>query len=755
MSIVNKSQRQTGNRANDPLAEPWRAAEDGEPALPLLTRRDLIVAEVDFQGEPCFVVKDPLALAYHRLTKVQFAVLTRLEQPATFDELLSLARSSDPRAVITHSSLVKMVEEMQKNGLLRSTRPYRGEELVILHREAQRKEFFQVASNLLFLKLPGWNPDRFLTATFPFVRILFHPVVLFSLALFCLSALFLIAREYAAFSARLPNFYSFFQGHNLPYLWASIAVTKFIHELGHAYVCRYFGADVHKIGVMVLMLSPTLYCDVTDSWMLKNKWHRIAISAAGTGIEMVLSAIAFYLWWWTDEGVIHQLCVNIFLVTVITNAVFNLNPLVRFDGYYILSDYLEIPNLKQQADQALQRWFCRYCLGTDTPIDGQSPTDANSLFALYAVAAWVYRWVLTFSIMIFLYQFLKPYGSHNFAFVLSGISITMMTYGVVRSMQAAAKTTQMQPLHKARFAASVIGVITVVCFVVFVPVPWWIKTGYSIEAKDSTEVKTHVAGRLTKIHARPGDQVSAGQTLLEFENPDLEDQLREAQQELAINEVKMKQARAANDHSERQLISEQIATVQGQIQSLERQLADLIVIAPVAGTILASEPYEDPSRKQSGKLPIWSGHLLEPRQVGAWVETGVPLLTIAPGNEMQAVLLFDQDDRNEIEIGRLVHLRHEHMPGVYHETPVVQIGHRQINEAPTALSNRFGGYLATTTGAMQKEALPGAHYQVVADLPSETQFLHGMRGQARMISYERSIAGWLWRACQQLFTFRL
>ena len=108
-----------------------------------------------------------------------------------------------------------------------------------------------------------------------------------------------------------------------------------------------------------------------------------------------------------------------------------------------------------------------------------------------------------------------------------------------------------------------------------------------------------------------------------------------------------------------------------------------------------------------------------------------------------------------MEVGRLVNLRHEHLPGQYHLVPVSRIGDRQVNEAPTSLSNRFGGYLSTTTNQYQQEQLSGAHYQILADLPDDSPYLQGMRGQARFVSYEHSIAGWLWRACQQLFTFRL
>src|SRR5690606_19448937 len=152
-----------------------------------------------------------------------------------------------------------------------------------------------------------------------------------------------------------------------------------------------------------------LYCDVTDSWMLKNKWKRIAIAAAGMYIEVVLSAVALYVWFFTNDGLVRMLALNVFLITTITTVIFNMNPLMRFDGYYIVSDFLEIPNLRQKADKLLRDKFGWYCLGIEPRHDPFMPETGVFGFVSFAIAAWAYRWFVMFGIALFLYTWLKPY----------------------------------------------------------------------------------------------------------------------------------------------------------------------------------------------------------------------------------------------------------------------------------------------------------------------------------------------------------
>ena len=161
---------------------------------------------------------------------------------------------------------------------------------------------------------------------------------------------------------------------------------------------------------MFLVLTPCLYCNVSDSWMLPNRWHRAAIGAAGMYVELVLASICTFIWWFTEPGPLNYICLNVMFISSVSTVMFNANPLLRYDGYYILSDILEIPNLRQKASTILNRKLGKWCLGLEEPEDPFLPQRRQWLFATYTVASAIYRWVVTLSILYFLNKVFEPYG---------------------------------------------------------------------------------------------------------------------------------------------------------------------------------------------------------------------------------------------------------------------------------------------------------------------------------------------------------
>ena len=162
---------------------------------------------------------------------------------------------------------------------------------------------------------------------------------------------------------------------------------------------------------MLLVFTPCLYCNVSDSWMLPNKWKRVWIGAAGIYVEMILASIAAFVWWFTEQGTtINDLCLNMMFLNVVSTVLVNGNPLLRFDGYYILMDALEIPNLRQKSTEVLKRWFQQTCLGLELQDDPFLPTRGRFLFGLFTIASVIYRWVVVFSICWFVIKVLEPYG---------------------------------------------------------------------------------------------------------------------------------------------------------------------------------------------------------------------------------------------------------------------------------------------------------------------------------------------------------
>ena len=167
---------------------------------------------------------------------------------------------------------------------------------------------------------------------------------------------------------KLPDYHEFFSFKTVVYLWIALGVVKVIHEFGHGLSCKAFGGEVHEMGALLLCFSPALYCNVSDAWILPSKWHRIIISAAGIYVELVIAAMATFIWWNTPtQPFINNLSLSLMVVCSVSTVVFNANPLMRYDGYYVLADWLEIPNLREKANRFLKNlvldnawaWRCR------------------------------------------------------------------------------------------------------------------------------------------------------------------------------------------------------------------------------------------------------------------------------------------------------------------------------------------------------------------------------------------------------------
>ena len=204
--------------------------------------------------------------------------------------------------------------------------------------------------------------------------------------MFGLAAITLVLVQWDKFQSKLPTFEQFFSAENWLFLGATMAIVKILHEFGHGLSCKKFGGECHEMGLMFLVFTPCLYCNVSDSWMLKNKWQRVFIGAAGMYVELILASVATFLWWFSTPGMFNFLCLSVMFICSVSTVVFNGNPLLRFDGYYIVMDMLEIPNLRQKSTEVLKRWFQSKCLGLELQDNPFLPRRNLFWFALFVTS---------------------------------------------------------------------------------------------------------------------------------------------------------------------------------------------------------------------------------------------------------------------------------------------------------------------------------------------------------------------------------
>ena len=726
-------------------------------AVPLVMRTDLTIARVPYQRTPSWVVKDPVTLKYFRFQAEQFKILELLNGERSLEQIREEFQREFPSSHLTLEEIQSLVSDMYKSGLVYSNRFGQGTALLKRHEENVRQKIMQTLKNILYLRLPGWDPDRTLAWLLPWFGWIFQPIGVAIWLVVVLSASLLMLVQFDEFSRNLPEFQQFFGFSNLMSMWAIMGGAKILHEFGHGLSCKHFKGECHEMGVMMLVFSPALYCDVSDSWLLKNKWHRIVIGAAGMYVEIFLSSLAVFGWWFSEPGWFHHSCLNLFFVSTVSTVIFNANPLMRYDGYYMLSDYLEIPNLRPKADRMLKEAFSWWCLGIESRPDPFMPQSGQGWFVLFAIAAWVYKWFIMFSILLFFYTFLKPYDVQSLGIALAVMTLASMIGSMIWSVYKIVSTPRRDPMSKFKITVTLALLTTGIVLALRVPFPWSIESGLVLEPHNVQHVYTATPGQLVEVLVKPGETVEKGAVVARLKNFEKEDEVRRLERDRESQKIEIEMQHQLEEYAREKLAVEKLATIEEQLSDYREQIERLTLLAPVTGVVI--EPQRNPHPKldkMQSTLPRWHGTPLDARNLEAYLEPRSHVCSIAPDKNFQAILVIDQADRNDLAVGGSVRIKLDDLPDqVFHGT-VAEISERHLEIAPQQLTNKAGGDLPTMTDKEGRERLTSIAYQATVVLDTDLHLLKsGMRGRARFLVAKRSLGDWAWRYIRQTLNFRI
>lgn len=725
--------------------------------VPLVARADLTVEQIAYQGLSYWVIKDPVALAYYRLQPEQYKLLQLLDGKRSLEDLRDAFQKEFPTIRPTLADLRSLALDLHQKGLVYSERAGQAQSLIEQAREKFKKKTWGAVRNVLYIKLPGWDPERLLSFLYPWVRWSFRPSILGLGGLFVLAMWILIGINFADFERQVPTFQQFFSWPNFALLWLTMGVAKFIHELAHGLACKHYGGECHEIGMAFLVFSPCLYCDVSDSWVLSNKWKRILIACSGMMVEVFLSALAALIWWHTKPGVLHHLCLNIFFVTTITTVIFNANPLLRYDGYYILSDLLEIPNLRTKADRMFRNVFSSLCLGIHNPPDPFMPDRGRFWFALFALASAGYRWFLTFTIIFVLYEFLKPYGLQNLGLGMGIFSALSIFISLLVTLYRILAAPRIRPMSSFRAILSLTCLGLLLFAGLTVPLPLYVEAPFTVEPQDVKHVLITTPGQLTELHVQPGQRVNKGDVLAQLENFPIRDEFDKLQVAVQIQRMEVETQQKLDNQPGEEFARTMLASLEKRLAQTGEKLQKLTIIAPCDGIVVAPPQVSpQPTNVPDAALPRWNGTPLESRNHGCWLGTQSHLLSVAPDTKYQAVLIIDQHDRDDFQLNREVALKLESQPAGVRTGHIREIADRHLDSAPAPLSNKFGGELPTITDPKGNERLEGSAYQAIVPLAAIPGTLKpGVRGLARQPMPTRTAGEWAWRYFQRTLHFRM
>ncbi|MEI7381046.1 HlyD family efflux transporter periplasmic adaptor subunit [Pectobacterium versatile] len=668
-------------------------------------------------GSPSWTLEDPLRGLYFRIGWAEMAMLSRWSMGNAAQIVAEVNQTS--ALTLDDSDVQYFNRFLQANSL---TRVSGDEAMAQFARQVEQSRvsiWRKLLKNYLFFRIPLWHPDRFLGATLPWIEPFFSRTFLKLTLLVAVLGLFLAGRQWETFKHTFLHFFTL-EGAALAGL--TLCFTKILHEFGHAYTCKRFGARVATMGVAFLVMMPVLYTDTSGSWKLTRRRQRMAIGAAGMMTELVLAAWATLAWSFLPDGMLRSAAFMLATTTWIMTLAINLSPLMRFDGYFLLSDGLQMPNL-QNRGFAIGRWQMReWLFGLGDAPPEHFPRWLQRTLVGYAFAVWIYRFFLFTGIAILVYHMtFKLLGMLLFAIEI-GYFVVMPVVNEVREWSQRRKDYRMN-----RNMTTTLTVSAVVLLLLMIP---WQRGVYApalLRAEQQSSLYMPVPAMIQRIDVQVGQPVHAGQTLFTLSSDALAHERQQLERQIATlswqSTFQVFNKEAAGDH---QRVKQEHEAALQKLQVLQRQSEQLTVRAPIDGVV---------------------ADMATPLETGEWLGQGEWLAVVTKPTGGLVEAFVSEKDWQRLRTGAkgtfyLQDVSRSSLPLTVVE--IARTATRDLNAAPE-LASIYGGDIATLSDAQRKLHPEQAVYRVLLSLPddyrAQPQVLRGtvvMDGEAQSLL----IRGW-------------
>jgi putative peptide zinc metalloprotease protein len=534
-----------------------------------------------FRGERWHVLFDPFSNQFFRVRSGAWDFLARLGDGRTVQECWDEALAQSPAEAPGQEEVIQLLAQLYQANLLTSDLPPDATQLLARHQKRRQREVRTRWLSLLFIKIPLVNPDAFLVRTLPLVRWLFSWV---GLGLWLAVVGWGLKTGVENWGALWGQGQSVLAPGNLAWLYAAMIGLKLLHEMGHAFACRHFGGPVPTLGVMLLVFSPLPFVDATAAWSFRRRWQRVVVGAAGMIVEVFVAALAMVVWAATGPGTVNAIAYNLIFIASVSTLLANANPLLRFDGYYILCDLIDVPNLNQRAGRLWRHWAERHGFGVRKSVNPVETRREAGWLGVYGAASFVYRIVLFAGILWFVA------GQWLLLGVLLAVAgvITMLLVPLGRLVNYLATSPRIERVRRRAVAVTVGGAAAVLGLLGVVPAPDAFTAPGIVQAGEYAVVYTGAEGDFAEQVIVSGRPVQAGEVLVRLTNSELAAEARSARAE--VEEVLALERSALENPGEGvAAIRERLHAVRQRLAELERLERDLEVRAPVAGTWVTPE----------------------------------------------------------------------------------------------------------------------------------------------------------------------
>jgi putative peptide zinc metalloprotease protein len=645
---------------------PGPASKPSTLALPAL-RRDihLYSGPSTVDGAPTWTLHDPTRNLFFRIGWTEFEMLSRWHLKNADAVIHTVNRETTLH--ISPDNVAALTGFLVTNNLVITS----GESGINYLEQQYAARNKQAAGILLqkylFLRFPLLRPDRLLTAALPWIRPIYTRTFLLIILAGLFTGLFLTMRQWDSFASTFSYLYS---PAGMAWLIAALLLAKTVHELGHAFTAKRYGLRIPTMGFALLVFWPVLYTDTTEAWKLTERKQRLAISAAGISAEFIVAVIALLLWNIFPDGPARSAVFVIATTSWVITLFVNSNPFVRFDGYYLLSDYLDIPNLQTRAFE-LARWkMLEWLFGLGYPRPGTVPVKLQRFVILYAWMTWAYRLLLFTGIGMLVYHLLfKLAGIMLLAAVVSWFIIRPV-YLELRSWQ-----TMRDRIHWNRH--SVISLLLLLCGLLLLVLPWNTQISAPAVARYTSyyHVYPPADGRIMEVHTTVGSQVTQEQPLFLLESPELEYQLAQTRRSIDVLRLQLdRQATQASTIGSSGVLQSELNKALSKYNGFEEQKNQLEITSPLAGTVIEVTDALTPGR---------------------WVNEDLQLALVVNQEDLFIEAYFMEERVNQVEAGNSGRFYPDNHSLPPFEVTITEVSHSAMTvlDEPFQASN-YGGDIA-------------------------------------------------------------
>lgn len=715
--------------------EAWYRVADLKPRL----LQSIKVHRQHFRGQMWHVLENPSSNKFSRLSNEAYQFIALLDGRRTVAQAWQICNEKLGDSAPTQPEIIQLLGQLFVANLLHGQLPPDAESLFNRYHQRITRQVQSYFMNLLFIRIPLFDPDHFLDRWVGVFGQLFTKLGLICWLILMATGLSFVINNFGEFSNQTANILA---PKNLFLLTLSFFIIKLIHEFSHSFACKKFGrlngdgGQVHVMGVMFLVFFPLPYMDATSAWAFRKKWHRVIVGAAGMIAELMIAAIAAIVWANTSPGTIHTIAHNIIFIASISTLIFNGNPLLRFDGYYIFSDLLEIPNLSQRSKNYLYYLVKRFCWGLKRAFDPATTRGERIWFFFFGIASTAYRIFICIRILLFLSDRL-PEQLFLLVPVFIFASIIMWVFIPLGKFLRFLATNMELARNRLRAVTSTLATVLLLLMVLAVlPISDHVKVEGIVEPVNLAIIHAATDGFVTDF-LPSGSKVSPeGKPIIKSVNPTLQ---AERKGLLAVRldlEARLSIAQT-REPAEVHIINEQIIALNEKIKRVHRELSLLNLLPTLAGTWISPD------------IEITKGmYLSRGQRIGFIANFDEVLIRTTAGQDV--AMLIEQAFKN-------VDIRIKARPDLQLTGSIKKILPAGQQILPSAALGYAGGGSIPTLAQDKKGTRTAERFfeiQIAPNSNSTVRLLSGQRVITRFQMPPKPLALQWWRSLRQLFQRR-